>query len=180
MHNSISFSNRKASIVTPTASFNAIFLLYHIYGHFLYEGVGLRQIMDLYFVILRVEDEQNIILSGWKDFGIEKFAASVMYVLHKVFDMPKDKLLCEPDDKGGATLLSEILGGGNFGLYKKENQIRNESLFNHIRRRIKHRFKLLRYDPFGLFWRPLYRLKLERWKQGVLRQYNNLFDNVTN
>ena len=40
----------------PPARFNRIFILTHIYRLFLFEGVGLRQVMDYYFV-LRAADE---------------------------------------------------------------------------------------------------------------------------
>lgn len=38
-------------IVVPTAEFNAFYILLHIYNHEFSEGVGLRQLMDYYFVL---------------------------------------------------------------------------------------------------------------------------------
>jgi len=38
-------------LVTPTVEFNVFYILLHIYRHFFTEGVGLRQIMDYYFVL---------------------------------------------------------------------------------------------------------------------------------
>ena len=49
------FSNEVAlgdgKIAIPTASFNAVYQLVHIYNHLFQEGIGLRQIVDYYFVI---------------------------------------------------------------------------------------------------------------------------------
>ena len=39
------------SIRIPTREFNIIFQLSHIYNHLLHEGIGLRQIIDFYFVL---------------------------------------------------------------------------------------------------------------------------------
>ena len=38
-------------IHVPTYSFNVIFQLSHIYNHVLHEGIGLRQLVDYYFVL---------------------------------------------------------------------------------------------------------------------------------
>ena len=38
-------------VAIPTASFNAVYQLVHIYNHLFQEGIGLRQIVDYYFVI---------------------------------------------------------------------------------------------------------------------------------
>ena len=35
----------------PPIEFNRIFILTHIYRHFLFEGIGLRQVMDYYYVL---------------------------------------------------------------------------------------------------------------------------------
>lgn len=40
----------------PPASFNVIFILTHIYRHFLFEGIGLRQVMDYFFVLRTIEN----------------------------------------------------------------------------------------------------------------------------
>ena len=41
----------QGEIAIPTAEFNLIFQLTHIYSHLMNEGIGLRQLVDYYFVI---------------------------------------------------------------------------------------------------------------------------------
>ena len=41
----------QGEIAIPTAEFNLIFQLTHIYAHLMNEGIGLRQLLDYYFVI---------------------------------------------------------------------------------------------------------------------------------
>ena len=55
---------------SPTVEFNRFYILLHIYRHFLYEGVGLRQLLDYYYVLrantnntsgaLRSKSENNL------------------------------------------------------------------------------------------------------------------------
>ena len=41
----------QGEIAIPTAEFNIIFQLTHIYAHLMNEGIGLRQLLDYYFVV---------------------------------------------------------------------------------------------------------------------------------
>ena len=41
----------QGEIVIPTVEFNLIFQLTHIYGHLMNEGIGLRQLLDYYYVL---------------------------------------------------------------------------------------------------------------------------------
>ena len=56
-----------------------------------------------------------------KYLGLWKFAGAMMYVLHKVMGMPKDKMIAPMDAKRGQMLLDDILNGGNFGHYDKHH-----------------------------------------------------------
>ena len=42
---------KQGEIVIPTVEFNLIFQLTHIYAHLMNEGIGLRQLLDYYFVL---------------------------------------------------------------------------------------------------------------------------------
>ncbi len=71
-------------IVAPTARFNAIQQLLHIYHHLFDSGIGLRQIMDYYFVLkplysspLKGEDlkeEHEGVMKVLRAVGVERFA----------------------------------------------------------------------------------------------------------
>ena len=160
-----------AQLVTPDVRFNAVYLLNHMLGHFLYEGIGLRQMMDYYFILLKLGNGQRSVLQAWKEFGLDKFAASVMYVMQIVFGMSEDEVLCKPDSKGGRVVLQEIMEGGNFGFYSQENQVRGESWWHHAKRRFTRRLRLIQYDPKGLLWQPIYRVRLGLWRRRVLNKY---------
>ncbi len=49
--NIVSLPDGAGEIAIPTTAFNVIYQLSHLQHHFFYEGVGLRQVIDYYFVI---------------------------------------------------------------------------------------------------------------------------------
>lgn len=82
---------------------------------YLYEGVGLRQVMDLFFAQRVCAEGRDKVLALFKSLGLMRFVAATQWVLSEVFQMPREQLLCEPDAHEGQRLLDEILIGGNFG-----------------------------------------------------------------
>lgn len=105
-------------ITVPSLRFNLVFQMAHLLHHFLDEGIGLRHMLDYYYLLQRVYQEK-LSIDGLADLfdrlGLRKFAGAVMYIMHDVLGL-EEKYLIVPADKGrGETLLEEILRGGNFG-----------------------------------------------------------------
>lgn len=94
--NMVALPNDAGLVAVPTHSFNVVYQLYHLYHHYFYEGVGLRQVVDYYFVVtmLNVECEMlSSLQSELKLLGLWKFAGAMMYVLHKVMGLTEDKMI---------------------------------------------------------------------------------------
>ena len=95
----------------PTPSVNVIYQMTHLFSHYFQEGVGLRQILDMYFTLIAWRESvengygqqsqgmwseglgtpvisKEKVMSVLRSFGMGKFAGAVMYVLHKVFAIP--------------------------------------------------------------------------------------------
>ena len=111
-------------IPVPTYDFNVIFQLSHMMHHFFDEGIGLRQMMD-YFYLLRREETKSA-KSGLPEklnyLGLRKFAGAVMYVMQEVLGLEQDYLIVPADERRGETLLAEIFKGGNFGQFSGLSQ----------------------------------------------------------
>lgn len=82
---------KQGELVSPSVEFNACYILLHIYRHFLYEGVGLRQLIDYYFV-LRAANKEGFKVSGGQEFqellrtfGMMRFVRGVMWIIAHVF-----------------------------------------------------------------------------------------------
>lgn len=102
---------------TPPFEFNIIFLFINMYHHVLLEGLGLRQLIDYYFLLWSycMEYIQFIYREQLNKLGLRKFAGAVMWVLKEVFNLEDAKMICLPDEKLGHLLLEEILQEGHFG-----------------------------------------------------------------
>lgn len=171
-------SSDNCEICAPTADFQLVHGMLHIYGHFLYEGVGLRQMMDLYFVLLSFHGTHegyraaNLnIYKILKEFGLSRFAAAVMYVVHEVFGLPKEKGFCGIDEDLGKKLLCEIMSGGNFGHASLANLSGKEYTLHRWMRRAKHKLRLARYNPVGLVFAPINKVKILLWKLQVIKLF---------
>ena len=108
-----------------------------------------------------------------RSFGMAKFAGAVMYVLHEVFDLPtqlsmndersrmKDYpwLLCEPNEKEGKKLLSEIMQGGNFGQYDiRDAALKKGGMIKHGLWKLKRVMRLISSYPEEALWEPVFRV----------------------
>lgn len=142
-------------------------------GHYLYEGIGMRQLMDYYFTLLNLgESNHALAKKEIKELGLQKILSAVMYVMVVVFGLDEKYRLCDYDKELGEELLDDIMNCGNFGQYNSENNVENENRIHWAWRRLKRRFKLIRYDSASLQFRPIYRLRVALAKNCIERKYN--------
>lgn len=169
------FANRSGEVCYPTVDFQLVHQLLHVYAHYVYEGVGLRQMMDLYFAQVALTklapEKSGEILDMFDRLGLMRFVAGAQYVLHVVFGLETDALLCAPDLKEGRLLMEEIETGGNFGQYDKRNNIKDETFAHRALRRLSRRWRMVRFDPLGTVLMPFSRISLEIWMRSVRRKY---------
>lgn len=101
----------------PSAEMDAVFVLLHIYRHMFDEGVGLRQIVDYYYVLQQEGLDRERVGGVLKSVGLYAFAGAMMWLLREVLGMPEERMLCPVDGRRGRALLDEIMMAGNFGKY---------------------------------------------------------------
>ena len=67
--NLVDLPDGAGQVAVPTAAYNVVYQLSHLYHHFFDEGIGLRQIIDYYFVLTNTEitEHTESRLSGDKD-----------------------------------------------------------------------------------------------------------------
>ena len=155
-----------SGLTTPTTLFNVFYILLHIYRHFLYEGVGMRQIVDYYMVLRTVNYEKQSVeyaLDAVSDFGIDKFARGLMWVLKEALGMPEDWTLWEPDQKEGEYILKQIMTGGNFGHYD-ERLNHGGGKIGAVKAILTHNLHLLTHYPSDVIWAPVWIVWHKLWK----------------
>lgn len=161
-------------IPVPCLAFNAVFVLQHIYRHIFGSGIGLRQLIDYYYVLRQVSSE-GLAVSGdiihqtsstLHQLRMDQFTAAVMWVLKEVMAMPEEWMLCEPNEKEGRWLLSEILRAGNFGHYDDRISIpENETKIHSFFRITRQNMRLLGHYPEETLWNPAYRAWHYGWRK---------------
>ena len=100
----------------PSSLFNMVSELVHIRRHFVGSGIGMRHIIDMYYLVQQCPPSQHEALL--KELGLYRFTGAVAYVLCQYLNLDgKTYFGMEPDRNAGRILLSEILEGGNFGQF---------------------------------------------------------------
>lgn len=150
---------QNGQIITPSVDFNLFYILLHIYRHFLYEGVGLRQLMDYFFVLKSVsqQTDKTLSLEAIEAFGMKRFARGIMWIMQHVFGLEDQYLLYEPDEKEGSYILHQIMIGGNFGHYDERLKTdKGQGKFSAITKILKHNLHLLSHYPADVIWAPMW------------------------
>lgn len=157
----------------PTAEYNAVFQLLHLYKHIFEEGIGLRQLLDYHYVLESIpakSPERACLYETLQSLGMCKFAGAVMYVLQYVFAIPDRYLLCEPREKEGRMLLADIMSGGNFGKYAHDRawELHTDSdivtRIMYAWQKLRHNFRYFRSYPEEVLWEPPFRLYHWLWR----------------
>ena len=109
------------SVPVPMMEYNLVFQMAHMMHHYFDEGIGLRQMMDYYYLLhsaknSRIEELKNL-SSTLRYLNLYNFAGAVMYVMREAFGMSDEWMIVPVDEERGNTLMAEILRGGNFGHY---------------------------------------------------------------
>lgn len=82
-------------IIVPEWEFNAFYLMQHCYHHMFESGLGLRQLMDYYFLLHSTPEsgDHSKIESLSREFGIMRFASAVMWIMQNVFKLVSSRFV---------------------------------------------------------------------------------------
>lgn len=164
-----------AEIPCMSVDEDVIYQMNHIYRHLIDEGVGLRQVIDYFFLLTNwnknhtrsKEDTMKIV--SW--LGMKKFAGALMYVLREVCGMKDEILLCPASVNDGQFLMNEILLSGNFGHNDpRMGDISSSSGYTGMRlsqawRRFKRNLRFFTSYPGEVIWEPIVRVEHFVWKK---------------
>lgn len=165
--------NERLGFGVPDDMFSLVLTLNHNLWHLLYEGVGLRQMMDLYFVArtMQPSDDAPRLLHR---FQLEAFASASAWVLWHLFDRgATDSLfvssyspLPPPNERSGRFLLDEIMKAGNFGHYDKRLKAnRYASRSRLMVQWLRHTMRLVRLFPIEVAWTPIGIMYISLWRR---------------
>lgn len=156
------------NISVPTAEFNRIYILLHIYRHFLGEGIGLRQLIDYYYVLQQgFTDYERLNTIYWlQKLHMVRFAAAVMHIMKEVFELDENFLLLKPNSKVGTLLINEVMMAGNFGKYDKRiDRYRQDSALHRFVSSIRRNEHFLHHYPLEVLYDAPFKLWLYGWRK---------------
>lgn len=156
-------------VCVPTPEFNAVQQMAHMYHHLFDGGVGLRQVMDYYFVLQalssKVSDGFMSVSNAIEHIGMGRFASAMMYVLHEVMGLEESRMIVAPNEEDGRFLLEEIMRGGNFGKYDDKQTRDSSHYLSSFLGGVTWNLRFLRFNPFDWFWSPLWRIYYFCWRK---------------
>lgn len=155
-------------INVPGRTFNAVFLLIHIFHHIFEEGIGWRQVADYYYFLRNAgltPSERAEALRVIRRVGMLRFTRGMMNVLHARLGLPAEYLLTAPDEREGAFVFGEIMRGGNFSRFEGGERKVYQSKIGHHLGTIRHNLPLLRHYPAETLCQPLFHLWHFLWRK---------------
>ena len=155
------------SISYPDVKFNAVFCMAHMFRHYLEGGLGMRQMMDYYYVLRALEpSDRESVMKTLRRLGMKRFTASVMTSMWYNFGLEEEYLLCPVDIKHGKKLVNDIFDMGNFGVMDKRNYTYDgESKWARFMRKNRRVFSNIKYYPREVIWSPFARVSQYVWRR---------------
>lgn len=164
----VSLPDGYGEIHVPQVSFNVIYILSHLYRHIFTEGIGLRQLLDYYYVL--ISDDllliRDRVQKELKHLDLWKFAQAVMFVMKEVFGLSEDRMIAPMDEKEGKFLLDEIMRGGNFGQYddRMGSKVGESKIHRYFRMNLRN-LRFVKHYPTEALSEPLFRTWFAVWKK---------------
>lgn len=182
----VSLPDGYGEIHVPQVSFNVIYILSHLYRHIFTEGIGLRQLLDYYFVLVKwhtnltnltdsnkslpqmtqINTDLDTLRHELKYLGLWKFAQAVMFVMKEVFGLSEDRMIAPMDEREGRFLLDEIMRGGNFGQYddRMGDKVDESKIHRYFRMNLRN-LRFVKHYPTEALSEPLFRTWFAVWKK---------------
>ena len=184
--NVVTLPDGYGEITVLTMNFNVIYILSHLYRHIFTEGIGLRQLLDYYFVLVKwhadltnltdsnkrlpqmtqINTDLDTLRHELKYLGLWKFAQAVMFVMKEVFGLSEDRMIAPMDEREGRFLLDEIMRGGNFGQYddRMGSKVGESKIHRYFRMNLRN-LRFVKHYPTEALSEPLFRTWFAVWKK---------------
>ncbi len=159
--------DEKSGFTHTTIDFDLVYSMVHIYRHIFSEGIGLRQLVDYYYILqASTENQRCNAFSVLKSLRMSSFVGGIMWILREYFGMKYEYTLCPKNKRHGEFLLSEILTGGNFGQYDTRMQhVNHEKRFLRGFVQFKKNLRFVSYYPSEVLWSPFWKLWHWYWRK---------------
>ena len=165
----VALPEEAGEITVPGFSFNVVFQLSHILNHLLHEGVGLRQLVDYYYLLRSNKcstEDQAWLDTSLERCGLHQISSAVSWMLVNVLGLPENYLITTPNARYGQQLMREMMAGGNFGKYDERllSGTSRSKLVANIQRLVRDA-RMVVYYPRECLWEPWFRMWHWMWRK---------------
>lgn len=165
----VALPEEAGEITIPGFSFNVVFQLSHILNHLLHEGVGLRQLVDYYYLLRShacSKEDQAWLDTSLKRCGLHQISSAVSWMLVNVLGLPEKYLITTPNERYGQQLMREMMAGGNFGKFDERllSGTYQSKLIANIQRLVRDA-RMVVYYPSECLWEPWFRMWHWMWRK---------------
>ena len=160
-------NDAKVGFTHTTVDFDLVFSIVHIYRHIFSEGIGLRQLMDYYYILQNSSaNQRKDAFAVLRSLKMSSFVGGIMWILKVCFGMKEEYLLCTVNKRHGEYLLSEIITAGNFGHYDdRMKRIDKDKKFKRGLVQLKRNLRFVSYYPSEVLWSPFWKLWHWGWRK---------------
>ena len=150
----------------PSLAFDRVFILLHAYQHFCGHGIGLRQIMDYYYVLKQgfTEAEKKDAVYWIQQLGMTRFTGGLMWVLREYFGLEEHLMIVAPNEKEGRFIVQEVMLTGNMGHSDKRNWGSMKSPLSRFFFNLRRDLYLVKHCPHEALWQPFFSIWLYFWR----------------
>lgn len=167
--NETGLPGEEGKICIPTLRVNLTFQLIHIYRHIFNEGIGLRQLVDYYYLLQHCREEGQTSLLAETAMMVQRlhmsrFVGALMWVMKEVFHLQDELFILPADEREGRFLLREIMLAGNFGQHDSRNKMKGSKWGNFWQQTTRNMRFLTHYSR-EVVWNPWYRFTQFLWRK---------------
>lgn len=156
-------------ICVPTQEFNIYYQLCHIYRHLLLDGIGMRHLLDYYFLLKSGQPfdsrQRSAIVRQLKHLGLHPVAQAVMWALREELGLPEEYMIAEPNETTGRILMREIINGEMLDKQHEQMLSGVKTLgWRYNLQRIVRDIRMAWYFPSECIWEPIFRIYHLWWR----------------
>lgn len=159
--------DEKVGFAHTTVDFDLVYSMVHIYRHIFSEGIGLRQLVDYCYILLRsTEEQRNEAFETLCRLQMKSFVGGVMWILGMCFGMQDSYMLCPVNERHGEFLLSEIMTSGSFGHFDDRFvHLDKEKRFARGFIQLKRNLRFVTFYPSEVLWSPFWKIWHWCWRK---------------
>lgn len=160
------------TIPVPTLPFNLVFVLAHFFYHWTFEGCGMKQLLDYYWLTMAAEHldapTKAQTLQTIERLGMKPLLSAFMHIFRQ-FGMDEAQLLCPPDARLGLIVLDDMFQTGavtadDFLTGRFAGESRPRKFFRRLHRLVRI-YPVARGEVVFMMWNSVRRWFQRKWEK---------------